>query len=211
MTYHFIEQEASATAPLFVTFHGTGADERQFHQFAHQLAPAARIVSPRGDVSEHGANRFFKRTDEGIYDMPDLRGRVENMAAFVASQKAKGDPAHVLGLGYSNGANILAAVSFAYPDLFDSLVLLHPLITWKPADQPGLKGQRILITAGQTDPICPPDLTETLAAYYRTQGADVRLHWQPGGHEIARSEIAELTEFVSGQIAGSAVSERLHK
>ncbi len=36
------------------------------------------------------------------------------------------------GLGYSNGANILASTMFATPDLFDAAVLMHPLIPFEP-------------------------------------------------------------------------------
>ncbi len=53
-------------------FHGTGGDENQFFGLAEQLLPEATIVSPRGDVSEYGAARFFRRTGEGVYDMEDL-------------------------------------------------------------------------------------------------------------------------------------------
>ena len=51
---------------------GTGGDEGQFLRLARDLVPSATIVSPRGDVSEHGAARFFRRTEEGVYDLPDL-------------------------------------------------------------------------------------------------------------------------------------------
>ena len=37
-----------------------------------ELLPGAAIVAPRGDVSEHGALRFFRRRGEGRYDMDDL-------------------------------------------------------------------------------------------------------------------------------------------
>ena len=37
-----------------------------------ELMPGAAIVAPRGDVSEHGALRFFRRLGEGRYDMDDL-------------------------------------------------------------------------------------------------------------------------------------------
>jgi phospholipase/carboxylesterase len=57
---------------IFIVFHGTGGDENQFFGLAEQLLPAATIVSPRGDVSEYGAARFFRRTGEGVYDMEDL-------------------------------------------------------------------------------------------------------------------------------------------
>ena len=49
-----------------------------------QLSPKAGVVSPRGDVSEHGAARFFRRTAEGVYDMADLAQRTETMAASMS-------------------------------------------------------------------------------------------------------------------------------
>lgn len=175
-------------APLFLTFHGTGGTENQFHQMAASLLPDAHVTSPRGDVSESGALRYFRRLADGVFDMPDLARRTTAMAGFIAAEKARTGAARVIGLGYSNGANILAAVSFAAPDLVDDLILLHPLIPFRPDDAPGLAGRRVTITAGERDPICPPRLTQALADWYRGQGAAVALHWHRGGHEIAPDE-----------------------
>ena len=80
-----------------------------------ELMPGAAIVAPRGDVSEHGALRFFRRTGEGRYDMADLAARTAAMAGFVEAHVAAARPSRVVGLGYSNGANILASVIFARP------------------------------------------------------------------------------------------------
>ena len=142
--------------PLVFAFHGTGGDETQLIPLAQRVWPDAAIVAPRGDVSEHGALRFFKRKGEGVYDFEDLELRQKAMAAFVSVQKDRLSPARTIGLGYSNGANILAAVAFAAPDLFDALVLMHPLIPWTPRDQPELAKASVLITAGRRDPICQP-------------------------------------------------------
>jgi phospholipase/carboxylesterase len=182
---------------LAFTFHGTGGDETQFHGFAEQLLPGASVVSPRGDVSEMGALRYFRRTGEGVYDMADLDRRTETMAGFIAAEKARIGAIRTVGLGYSNGANILSAVAFRHPGLVDDLVLLHPLIPWEPAPQPGLAGRRVLITAGRRDPICPAPLTERLAAWFEAQGAQVALAWHPGGHEIAQAEIAAIQQFLA--------------
>ena len=62
----------SPGGPLLFAFHGTGGDENQFVSLGRDLVPGATIVSPRGDVSEFGAARFFRRTGEGVYDMDDL-------------------------------------------------------------------------------------------------------------------------------------------
>lgn len=196
MSYLANRTTGAAGAPLFLTFHGTGGDETQFHAFAGQLLPGAHVTSPRGDVSEHGALRYFSRTGEGVYDMDDLATRRDAMAAFMRAEQISTDAPRTIGLGYSNGANILAAVALAEADLVDDLILMHPLIPWSPTPQPGLRDRRVLITAGQRDPICPADMTQALADYLTAQGADVTVHWHPGGHQIAQSEIDAIRAFL---------------
>lgn len=188
--------KGTAGAALFLTFHGTGGNEHQFHEFARDLMPDAHITSPRGEVSENGALRYFQRTGEGRYDMADLAARTSAMADFIAAEQVATGAKRVIGLGYSNGANILASVSFQRPDLLTDLILLHPLIPFDPAPQPGLAGMRILITAGRRDPICPAPQTQKLADYYTAQGAMVSLHWHQGGHEIAESEVGAIRAFL---------------
>ena len=177
------------------TFHGTGGSETQFHGFAEEMFPDAHVTSPRGDVSEGGALRYFRRMAEALYDMDDLALRRDAMAAFVRKEAA--GSTRVIGLGYSNGANIAAAVALNDADIFTDLVLLHPLIPWAPAPQPALRGKRILITAGERDPICPKPQTQVLTDYLKAQGADVTLHWHAGGHEIAQSEVVAIGAFLS--------------
>lgn len=196
MSYVAERKGGADGAPLIFTFHGTGGDEHQFHGLATELLPEAHVVSPRGDVSEMGANRYFRRTGEGVYDMDDFWARAEAMAAFMEAEKTRTGAERVIAFGYSNGANILAAVSFIRPDLVDDMALMHPLIPFQPHAQPGLTGRHVLITAGERDPICPPPATEALDQYYRTQGADVRTLWHPGGHEVRHDEVAALQDFV---------------
>jgi phospholipase/carboxylesterase len=193
-TYVYHAEGLSVGRPLAFVFHGTGGTETQFVPMVRELAPGTAIVAPRGDVSEHGALRFFRRQGEGRYDMADLAERTEAMAAFVAAHVAAAKPERVIGLGYSNGANILASVIFARPRLFDRAVLMHPLIPWSPP--PAAVRTEVLITAGERDPICPPEDTRALEAWFRAQGASVETHWAPGGHEIGRSEISTIAQFL---------------
>ncbi|SLN43150.1 alpha/beta hydrolase [Roseisalinus antarcticus] len=197
MTYQAAITKGTDGAPLVLTFHGTGATEDQFHEVASALKPGAHVVSPRGDVSENGALRYFRRTGEGVYDMDDLARRTQAMAGFIAEQKARVDAPEVIGLGYSNGANILASVSFSAPELVDRLVLMHPLIPFAPAPQPGLSGRKVLVTAGRQDPICPAASTERLVAWFEAQGAAVTVAWHPGGHEIRQEEVEAISAFLT--------------
>jgi len=192
--YVIRETKSTQGAPLVFTFHGTGGDENQFHELAEQLWPGAHVVSPRGDVSERGMNRYFRRTGEGVYDMDDLANRRATMARFIRAKITETAASRVIALGYSNGANIAAAVAFNEPDLFTDVIAMHPLIPWTPDPQPGLTDTRWLITAGERDPICPAPLTRSLTDYLRAQSADVTEHWHPGGHELVQSELSAIQE-----------------
>ncbi|MCP8884808.1 alpha/beta hydrolase [Devosia sp. XJ19-1] len=184
-----------ASAAVIFLFHGTGGDENQFFDLAGQLLPGARRVAPRGDVSEHGALRYFKRTGEGVYDMADLAQRTKAMTDFVRQQIGAERPARVLGLGYSNGANILASVQFAAPELFDATMLMHPLIPFAPPTA-DFSGRKVLITAGRRDPIAPAGATQALADYFTAHGATTELAWHEGGHEVRNEELLALQRFV---------------
>jgi phospholipase/carboxylesterase len=183
-------------APLIFAFHGTGGDENQFFDLAKQLAPGAGIVSPRGNVSEYGAARFFRRTGEGRYDMADLAAQTERMASYVEAWKQKYPTSPIYGFGYSNGANILASVMMVRPDLFDRAGLLHPLIPWAPEPVSGLKNKRVLLTAGRRDPICPWPMTERLVAWLEAQDTNLEAFYHDGGHEMQREELDALIRLM---------------
>ena len=148
--------------------------------------------------------------DPSIIGLGDLELRQKDMAAFVSAQKDRLSPARTIGLGYSNGANILAAVAFAAPELFDALVLMHPLIPCLSSE--GRAGRRpvVCVPAAATDqtdqtdpsdstrwpacsgPICPPAQTAALERYFERQGADTVVEWHQGGHELRLSEVDAL-------------------
>ena len=137
--------------------------------------------------------------------MDDLAVRTARMAAFVRAHRDAAQPSAVVGLGYSNGANILASVMFDAPELFDAAVLMHPLIPFEPQVKGSLAGRRILVTAGKRDPICPPNLTSRLEAYLRADGADVTVEWHDGGHEVRPNEIeAARRLFADAPVEGAS-------
>lgn len=196
-SYIYTPLPGKPNGPLLFLFHGTGGNENQMLGLALDLLPGVAAISPRGDVSEYGAARFFRRTGEGVYDMDDLAQRTARMADFIKAHVEAAKPSSVLGIGFSNGANILASVLFAEPDLFDAVVLMHPLIPFAPRVNGSLAGKRVLITAGRRDPICPPELTTRLDSYLRADGADVTLEWHEGGHEMRQNELVAARAFLA--------------
>lgn len=199
MAYHSFRQEGAPDKPVVLAFHGTGGDEHQFVDLVRRMLPGAGIVAPRGDVSEHGANRFFRRTGEGVYDMDDLALRTRAMLDFVTQVRADFAGRPLFALGYSNGANILAAMLFQQPDLFDRAALLHPLIPWVPAPQPGLRDRPVFISAGRNDPICPLPELLALIDWFSRQGARVESRIEAGGHQILPSELNALHRFLASE------------
>ncbi|EKF18819.1 alpha/beta hydrolase [Nitratireductor pacificus] len=196
-TYAYHRKSAGPGRPLMFLFHGTGGNEEQLLHLGEELLPEAGLVAPRGDVSEQGAARFFRRTGEGVYDMDDLARATDKMTAFIRAHVEAEAPSHVLGLGYSNGANILASVVFAAPALFDAAVLMHPLIPFKPHWGEETPRTRVLVTAGRRDPICPAELTNRLLSYLESAGVPTQAEWHEGGHEIRPNETAAAARFLS--------------
>jgi phospholipase/carboxylesterase len=182
-------------APILFVFHGTGGDENQFFEFGGRLLAGATVISPRGDISEHGAARFFRRKAEGVYDCEDLARATGRMSEFVAANRERYGSTTVLGLGFSNGANILANIMIEKPGLFEAGVLMHPLIPFKPENRKAEAKAHVLITAGQQDPISSVQQTDELADYFRRQGDTVTLEWHGGGHEIRPNEIEAAKRF----------------
>lgn len=177
-----------------VLLHGTGGDARSFAGIARAVAPGARAVSLQGDVLEHGMPRFFRRLREGVYDMDDLARAVTKLAAAgpEAIEAAGRDPAQAVYLGFSNGANLIAATLLAHPEAVVRAVLMHPLIPFEISEEVDLAGVEILITAGRQDPIAPWALTERLVEGLRRAGADVQLAATPGGHDVGDAEITAI-------------------
>ena len=59
--------------------------------------------------------RFFRRLAEGVFDEDDVRRRANELADFVTNARARYGIASPIALGYSNGANIAAAVLLLRP------------------------------------------------------------------------------------------------
>ena len=199
----FIHQFLPASSPqrtdTLLLLHGTGGDENDLLPLGRMLASDSNLLSPRGKVLENGMPRFFRRLSEGVFDVPDLIARTHELADFIqGATDAYGlDAARVTAVGFSNGANIAAALLLLRPGALKSAVLLHAMVPLVPDTLPDLAGSRVFLGAGRQDPIAPPAETEQLAALLRRAGADVTVHWQPGGHSLTREEAQAAAEWLA--------------
>lgn len=203
---HRFERPAQEDKPLLVLLHGTGGDETSFARIGRMFDPEAGILSLRGDVDEFGHARFFRRKAEGVYDMEDLAARTETLAGFLEAAFAEYgiDRTRTVGIGFSNGANILANLVFTRPEVIRRAALMHPLIPFEPAPQPGLAGSRIVVTSGARDPIAPRALTTRLVDWLAEQGADIRHFEHDGGHEMVPDELDAVRHLLGSRTAPRA-------
>lgn len=202
---HLWRPGAGPDVPVLVLCHGTGGTAGEMLSLGALVAPGAAMLSLEGDVTEGGAARFFRRRAEGVYDMEDLAARTAALEGFLeqAFRQYVVEGRTTIGIGYSNGANILANLSFLKPGRFGRLGLMHPLIPFEPAFAGPADALEVAITAGRHDPICPPAATEALAHAYRRAGATVGLTWGGGGHEIRGEDVAAVRSLIAGQPAAA--------
>lgn len=195
---HRFEPGSDPSAAPLVLLHGTGGDETDLLPLGRQLAPAAALLSPRGNVSERGAPRFFARLAEGVFDPAEISGRTHELADFLAAACAQYrlPPARLIAVGFSNGANIAAALLLLRPESVAGAVLLRPMVVLEPPRPPDLRGKRLLISSGQHDPIVPRDHPARLAEIFRSAGADVRLVEQPASHNLIRGDLDAAQEWL---------------
>jgi phospholipase/carboxylesterase/glyoxalase family protein len=188
-----------ADAPTLLLLHGTGGDETDLLPLGEGLAPGAGLLSPRGQVLEHGMPRFFRRLAEGVFDLGDLCFRTHELAGFVAVAAAVYgfDPRRVVAVGYSNGANIAASLLLTHPGVLCGAILFHAQVPLEPQEAPNLSGVPVFLTGGRADPLVRPVETERLAALLREAGADVTLHWQPNGHTLSPREVDEARRWLA--------------
>lgn len=174
-----------------ILLHGTGDNEQSFLRLGQAIAPKAAKIALRGNVDENGMARFFRRTGEGVYDMDDLAYRTGELDAFInaALTHYGRDRAQTVGVGYSNGANILASLLFEQPETLRQMVLMHPLIPFDPELKPGARGARVLVTSGAADPISPAPVTDRLENALIDAGVHLQRYRHPGGHEIRMEEV----------------------
>lgn len=171
--------------------HGTGGDEHDLIPLGDLLDREANLLSPRGQVLENGMPRFFRRLAEGVFDIPDLKARTEALGEFIsaASAEYRFPTDGVTAVGFSNGANIAAALLLMRPGLVKEAVLLRAMVPLEVSPLPSLEGTRVFIAAGERDPIIPPSNSEQLARMLKDAGADVTLRWSPVGHQLTRDDV----------------------
>jgi len=182
-------------APLLL-LHGTGGDENDLLPLGQAIAPGSALLSVRGKVLEHGMPRFFRRLAEGVFDENDVRRRANELADFVTDARKRYDLTAPIALGYSNGANIAAAMLLLRPQELAGAILLRAMVPLARPPKPDLARKPVLITSGQRDPIIPASNAAKLAGQLTHAGANVQHSVLPTGHELTQTDVTFAKEWM---------------
>ncbi len=184
------------TSPALLLLHGTGGDESDLIPLGQLLRPGAALLSPRGQVLENGQPRFFRRLAPGVFDEDDLIRRTHELADFVADQSARQNLGKIIAVGYSNGANIAAAMLLLRPDALSGAILFRAMLPLEPPQPPQLDQTPVLLLAGRDDSMIPQDSTQRLAVLLEHAGASVTLEWRNTGHRLEQTEFTLAREWL---------------
>jgi phospholipase/carboxylesterase len=193
--YRFEPAKEVGTPPLLL-LHGTGGDENDLLQLGEVISPGSALLSPRGKVLERGMPRFFRRLTEGVFDEADVKRRANELADFVESARARYGLEAPVAVGYSNGANIAAAVMLLRPQVLAGAVLLRAMVPLAHPPKADLAHRPVLIASGSRDPIIPASNSTELAALLASVGANVQHSMMPLGHQLAQADVTLAKQWM---------------
>jgi predicted esterase len=196
--HRFVRAHESGRGLTLLLLHGMGGDETELLQMGRARAPGAALLSPRGQVYENDQRRFFLRLAKGVFDLEDLKLRAGEPGSFLRSAATwyGFDQGQVLAVGYSNGANMAAALMLLHSEALQGAVLFRPMVPLTPKPLPDLAGKRVLVLGGRNDPVAPPEHSERLARLMQACGAAVALEWCEDGHVIGEDEVERAQRWL---------------
>jgi phospholipase/carboxylesterase len=186
---HRFEKGEQPDARPLLLLHGTGGDENDLVPLGRMIAPNAPLLSPRGKVLENGMPRFFRRLADGVFDEDDVRKRAVELADFVAEARARYGIAVPIALGYSNGANVAAAILLLRPETLAGAILLRATVPLSQTSPVDLTGKPVMIASGARDPMMSLERATHLAVLLQGYGAAVDHRILPSGHELSQADV----------------------
>jgi predicted esterase len=191
-------QPKQASGETFVLLHGSGGDETTMMDLASRIDPHAVLVGIRGRLIQDGVTRWYRRLTPTRFDQHDIRSEAGAFASFLrdAVEAKKLDLANTTFIGYSNGANLLAAMALLHPGLVERAVLLRPMSVLESIPDVNLSGTRFLTVAGAADSIYAP-FAPALEAMLRKHGGRVEARTIKSGHDLGNDDVAVVSEWLA--------------
>lgn len=190
--------KAKKSSLTLLLLHGTGGTEDDLIPLGNELTPDASILSVRGKVLENGMPRFFRRLEEGVFDLEDLKMRTDELADFILKSSSiyDFDLKRLVAVGYSNGANIGASVLLRRPEVLAGAILFRAMVPFIPDVLPDLSKKSIILLEGLRDPIVSKQEAEGLLEIFNKARSNVTINWQGSGHNLTKEDIDSAKEWL---------------
>jgi phospholipase/carboxylesterase len=193
--HRFVPATGPGRPPLLL-LHGTGGNEDDLLPLGRLVSPGAALLSPRGKVLEGGMPRFFRRLAEGVFDEDDLRRRANELADFIAEAQKSYGLRTPIAVGFSNGANIAAAILQLRPEALAGAALLRAMVPLQDPPTVDLTRKPVLILSGASDPIVPLANAKRLASLLADAGAGVEHRMLSGGHALTQTDVTFTKSWI---------------
>ncbi|WP_416349889.1 methylhydroquinone degradation carboxylesterase MhqD [Mammaliicoccus lentus] len=184
--------------PVFLLLHGTGGDERDLLPLAEMLNPSYNVLSVKGEISENGMARYFKRRAEGDYDLEDLEYRGQELYDFIkeSSKEYEFNLEDVIPVGFSNGSNMAINLILRESTPFQKALLFAPLYPLDLQDnQKDLSNFKVFLSMGKQDPIVTQEQSERVIEIFKERGAEVH-ETRVNSHEITQEAVLAAKEIL---------------
>jgi phospholipase/carboxylesterase len=134
---------------------------------------------------------------EGVFDEQDVIKRAHELADFIIEAGKAYGLAKPIAVGFSNGANIAAAILLLRPEALSGAVLLRAMVPLAKPPQAELAQTPVLIISGASDPIIPASNANLLATMLRNAHADVIHETLPTGHNLTQNDVTLATTWLN--------------
>lgn len=197
--YRFYRPENPAGKTV-ILLHGSGGDETSLVPLASKIWPNAVLLGVRGRVLQEGRTRWYRSITPVKFDQKDVRAEADAFVIFLTKlADSHGlDLSRATFVGYSNGANLLAATMLLHPDLVKRAVLMRPMPVLEDTPVANLSKANVLTVAGAQDKIYSP-YAPALSTLLRSNGARVASRTVATGHLLGDEDVRIVSEWLGAQ------------
>lgn len=201
--YHFTKPQTgpeNGNGETIVLLHGSGGDETSLIPFAQKVWPRATLLGIRGRIQQEGRTRWYARITPVKFDQKDVRVEADAFVRFLTNlaDEDRLDLSRTTFVGYSNGANLLAAAMMLHPGLVKKAILMRSMPVLDQTPVANLSKAKILVVTGKEDKMYAP-FAPALSGLLRSSGAKVDTRIVEAGHMIGDHDIELVSAWLSGQ------------
>ena len=195
---HRFYKPENASNELVILLHGSGGNETSLVPMATKIWPRATLLGIRGRVMQDGGTRWYKRITPVKFDQKDIKLEANAFVTFLTrlADDKDLDLTHATFVGYSNGANLLAATMMLHPDLVKRAVLMRSMPVLDNAPAANLSKARVLTITGEDDKLYSP-FAPALSALLRSGGARVDARTIDADHMLGEKDVAAISQWVA--------------